>query len=191
MLFLVNDAGVPSVGVFVRVPATTEDLEAPTAPVNLSALGGLGQAVLSWTAATDNVAVTQYRVHRSTIAGFTPGDTNLVGTTTTTGFLDTGAAGTYYYRVVARDAAGNNSPASNEAAAAITADTTHQAWPSRRRHRAHRSPAWSASPPRRSTTSAWPAFASNWMAWHSALKTRARRIRCRGIPRPPPRGRIS
>lgn len=124
LLFLVNEAGVPSVGVFVRVPATTEDHEAPTAPADLSALGGLGQAVLSWTAASDNVAVAHYRVHRSAIAGFTPGDTNLVGTTTTTGFLDTGAAGSYYYRVVARDAAGNDSAASNEAAAAITADTT-------------------------------------------------------------------
>ena len=60
MIFVVNAAGVPSVGAFVRVPATSEDGEPPAAPGNLSAVGALGQATLTWTAASDNVAVAQY-----------------------------------------------------------------------------------------------------------------------------------
>ena len=41
-----------SIGTFVRVPATSEDDEPPSAPSNLSAIGGNGQISLSWTAAT-------------------------------------------------------------------------------------------------------------------------------------------
>ncbi len=122
MLFLINGAGVPSIGSFVRVPATTEDVQAPTAPSNLSAAGSIGQASLNWTAATDNVAVTQYRVHRSTVPGFTPGAANFRASTATRSYVDSVDAGTYYYRVLARDAAGNEGPASNEASATVTSD---------------------------------------------------------------------
>ncbi|MFA5908367.1 MAG: LamG-like jellyroll fold domain-containing protein [Vicinamibacterales bacterium] len=123
LLFLLNSNGVPSIGSFVRVPATTEDTEPPTAPTGLSAAGGLAQTALSWTAATDNVAVSGYRVHRSNTAGFTPADGNLVGQTASTTFVDTGlAAGTHYYRVIARDAADLRSDPSNEAAAVVTSD---------------------------------------------------------------------
>ena len=38
----------------------------------LTATGGLGQATLSWTAATDNLGVARYNVHRGANAGFTP-----------------------------------------------------------------------------------------------------------------------
>ena len=128
MLFVINTAGVPSVGAFVRVPVASEDRTAPAAPSGLTATGGLGQATLSWTAATDNVAVTQYLVHRSTTPGFVPSTATLVGTTAGTSYTDVSlAAGVYQYRVVARDAAGNEGAASNAASATVTVtvlDTT-------------------------------------------------------------------
>jgi fibronectin type 3 domain-containing protein len=127
MLFVVNGNGVPSVASMVRLPAPSEDTIAPTAPTNLVATGGVGQANLSWTAATDNVGVARYDVYRSTTAGFTPGPSTQVaqvaGSAAT--YHDSGpAAGTYYYRVKAEDAAANLSPPSNEASATVTRDTT-------------------------------------------------------------------
>ncbi|MEV4289325.1 LamG-like jellyroll fold domain-containing protein [Nonomuraea bangladeshensis] len=98
------------------------DTQAPTAPGSLAATGGSGSAQLTWTASTDNVGVTGYRIHRSTTPGFTPSAANQVGSVTATTFTDGGlAAGTYYYRVLATDAAGNLSASSNEVAAAVTA----------------------------------------------------------------------
>jgi len=81
---------------------------------------------LGWTAATDNVGVTQYNVYRSTTSGFTPSAGNQIGTSTTTSYTDPIAAGTYYYLVTAQDAAGNVSSASNEATAASASDTIHR-----------------------------------------------------------------
>lgn len=105
----VGDSGPP--------PDTTP----PTAPASLTATPGTGLAQLNWSAATDNVAVTGYRVHRSTSAGFTPSDANQIATTTATSYSDTGlAAGTYYYKVRAVDAAGNLGAASPEAGAVVT-----------------------------------------------------------------------
>ncbi|MGW5154836.1 LamG-like jellyroll fold domain-containing protein [Nonomuraea wenchangensis] len=102
--------------------AAPPDTQAPTAPGSLTATGGPGSAQLTWTASTDNVGVTGYRVHRSTTPGFTPSAANQVGSVTATTFADGGlAAGTYYYRVLATDAAGNLSPSSNEVSAAVTA----------------------------------------------------------------------
>jgi hypothetical protein len=101
------------------------DTQPPTAPTGLTATGSVGTATLAWTAATDNKAVVNYNVHRSTTAGFVPAAVNRVAQPASTGYTDTGlAAGTYYYRVTAQDAAGNVGPASNEASAAVTADTT-------------------------------------------------------------------
>ncbi|HEX7254734.1 MAG TPA: LamG-like jellyroll fold domain-containing protein [Gaiellaceae bacterium] len=102
------------------------DTQPPTAPQNLTATGAVSSASLDWTAATDNVAVHRYNVHRSTSAGFVPTDTNRVAqvASTSTSYTDTGlAGGTYFYVVVAEDAAGNKGPPSNEASAAVTADT--------------------------------------------------------------------
>ena len=48
------------------------DTQPPTAPTDLTATGSIGQVALSWTAATDNVGVARYNVHRSAHAGFTP-----------------------------------------------------------------------------------------------------------------------
>ena len=46
--------------------ATVGDTQAPSAPGTLSAVGSVGQATLSWGAATDNVGVRRYNVHRGT-----------------------------------------------------------------------------------------------------------------------------
>ena len=47
----------------------TPDTQAPTAPSNLTATGGVGSVSLSWGASTDNVGVTNYNVYRSTTSG--------------------------------------------------------------------------------------------------------------------------
>ncbi len=125
MLFILNGNGVPSVASFVRFPAPWEDTQAPTAPSGLTATPGTGTVTLSWTAATDNVAVTKYDVYRSTTSGFTPSPANQIGSNSTTTFTDnTVATGTYYYLVRAEDAAGNLGPASNQASATVAGDTT-------------------------------------------------------------------
>ncbi|MGH2944714.1 MAG: DUF7594 domain-containing protein [Solirubrobacteraceae bacterium] len=85
------------------------DTTPPSAPTNLSATAPSGSQVdLSWTASTDDVAVTGYDVLR---------DGTLIATVTTTGYTDTTVtAGTpYTYTVKARDAADNVSAASNSA----------------------------------------------------------------------------
>ena len=101
--------------------ATVLDTSPPSTPTNLAATGGAGQANLTWTAATDNVAVSRYNLHRSTSRGFTPTAGNRIAQPTGTSYNDTGlAAGTYYYKLTAEDAAGNISPASNQATATVT-----------------------------------------------------------------------
>ena len=125
MLFIVDSSGVPSVASMVKVPLPGTDSVAPTAPTGLSANGGLGQASLTWTAATDNIGVATYNVHRSTVSGFTPSDATRVGQVSSTSFTDSGVpAGTYYYKVTAQDTAGNVGPPSGQASAVVTADTT-------------------------------------------------------------------
>ena len=104
---------------------SSPDSVAPSAPGVLGATGGLGQVSLAWGAATDNVAVARYNVHRSTTVGFVPSAVNRIAQPTATTYVDTGLApGVYYYRVLAEDAAGNVGPASNQANATATADTT-------------------------------------------------------------------
>ena len=104
--------------------ATIPDTTPPTAPTNLSANGGAGQAVLSWTGSSDNIAVTKYDVYRSTTSGFTPSAANRIAQPSGTSYTDAGlAAGTYFYKVTAEDAAGNISAASNEATATVTTST--------------------------------------------------------------------
>jgi hypothetical protein len=122
MLFILNSTGVPSIASYLRLTAAAADVQPPTAPGSLSATGGLGSVSLSWTAATDNVGVQQYNVHRSTSTGFTPGPANQIAQTGSTAYLDNPAAGTYFYRITAQDAAGNVGPPSNEATATATAD---------------------------------------------------------------------
>ena len=92
------------------------DTQPPTAPGSLVATAASTSEIdLSWSASTDNVGVTGYKVYRST-----NGTTfSLAGTSTTTGFSDLGLAGgtTYWYRVTATDAAGNESSVSATASA--------------------------------------------------------------------------
>ncbi|MGH2969280.1 MAG: LamG-like jellyroll fold domain-containing protein, partial [Solirubrobacteraceae bacterium] len=125
MVFLIDDNGVPSGGKIVQVDAGG-DIEPPTAPGTLAATARTDGADLTWPAATDNKAVTEYRVFRSTTAGFTPSASNRIARVKTgTSYSDRGApAGTYYYRVRAVDKAGNLGPPSNEASVTVAGDTT-------------------------------------------------------------------
>ena len=101
-----------------------EDTTPPTAPTGLSATAaGATQTNLSWTASSDNVGVTEYRVERCAGAGCT--NFAQVGTPTGTSFSDAGLAPStdYRYRVRAADAASNLSPYSAIATATTAAGT--------------------------------------------------------------------
>jgi Domain of unknown function (DUF4082)/Domain of unknown function (DUF1929)/Bacterial Ig domain/Fibronectin type III domain len=110
MLFIVNSNGVPSVASWVNLPAPyAEDGIPPSAPSGLTATAtGDSSANLSWTASTDNVGVTGYKIFRNG---------KQIGTSTTTSYTDTGLASNtqYTYTVAAYDAAGNVSTPSNSA----------------------------------------------------------------------------
>ncbi|MCA9602887.1 MAG: hypothetical protein KC417_12715, partial [Myxococcales bacterium] len=90
------------------------DETAPSIPGTLSAVAGVGTITLSWGAATDNVAVAQYTIHRATSAGITPSEANQIAAVGQLTYVDIAAPGTYYFRVVAEDGAGNRGPPSNE-----------------------------------------------------------------------------
>ncbi|WEK13379.1 MAG: DNRLRE domain-containing protein [Candidatus Microbacterium phytovorans] len=95
-------------------PEPEPDTAAPSVPAGLQGTGtAAGNVSLNWTASTDNVGVTGYRVYRGTTAGFTANSSSQVGTPSGTSFSQSDvAAGTWYYRVAAVDAAGNVSAAS-------------------------------------------------------------------------------
>jgi len=100
--------------------ASAADTTAPTVPANLQASAvAATQINLSWSASTDNVGVTGYRVYRCQGSSCT--NFARIATPTATSFQDTGltANTTYRYRVRAIDAAGNRSNYS-----AITTATT-------------------------------------------------------------------
>lgn len=102
------------------------DTTPPSAPGVLSAVASTGQIALNWGPATDNVAVTGYRVERCQGTGCT--NFTQVGTPTGLTFTDTGlaAATTYSYQVRATDAAGLLGLYSNVASATtpVVTDTT-------------------------------------------------------------------
>jgi fibronectin type 3 domain-containing protein len=91
---------------------TTADATKPTKPTGLTgtAVAGQNQINLSWTASSDNLGVTGYRIYRN-------GSASPVGTVsgTTTSYSDTTVAGStqYTYTVTAVDAATNESDASD------------------------------------------------------------------------------
>jgi pectate lyase len=92
------------------------DTQAPTVPTGLNAVAvSSSQINLSWTASTDNVGGTGYKIYRGG---------SLVNTVSTTSYSDSGLiAGTSYsYTVAAYDAAGNNS--GNSTAVSATTTTT-------------------------------------------------------------------
>ena len=83
------------------------DTVAPTAPATLAASGTTtNSTTLTWTASTDNVAVTGYNIYQGT---------TLLGTATSTTYNVTGLTGAtaYSFSVKAKDAAGNLSASSN------------------------------------------------------------------------------
>ena len=123
MLFILDANGIPSVAKIVQIAAAV-DTQAPTAPTGITAGGSLGRIDLAWIAATDNVGIKHYNVHRSTAAGFIPSAGNRIAQVVATTFTDSGMTGTFFYKVVAEDQAGNLGPASDEVSATATADTT-------------------------------------------------------------------
>lgn len=113
-----GNASVASNTVSVTTLAPVVDTTAPTAPT-LSASGTTLTATnLSWSGATDNVAVTGYDVYKDAV---------LLGSTATTTYAVSGltASTTYAFTVKAKDAAGNISVASNTVSVTtLTPDTT-------------------------------------------------------------------
>ena len=72
-----GNVSAPSTELAVTVPPPP-DTTPPSAPSGLTASTAVGSATVSWTAASDNVGVVRYNVHRSTTAGFTPATANRV-----------------------------------------------------------------------------------------------------------------
>ncbi|MEQ6903854.1 LamG-like jellyroll fold domain-containing protein, partial [Nocardioides sp. YIM 152588] len=102
----------------VSAVTASPDTTAPSAPSGLAATASGPTTVdLTWDAATDDVAVTGYRVERCTGAGCT--DFTQVGAPGGVGFGDAGLSAdtVYRYRVRAVDAAGNVGDYSNVASA--------------------------------------------------------------------------
>ena len=100
------------------VSVSTLDATAPSVPANLQAtVASTSRIDLTWTASSDNVGVTGYRVYR---------DGSLVASPAGASYSDTGlsAGTTYSYRVAATDAAGNVSAQCG----AVSATTTAGAW---------------------------------------------------------------
>jgi chitodextrinase len=102
--------------------ASSPDTTPPSTPTNLTATAvSSSQIDLSWSASTDNVGVTGYKVYRGG---------SQIATTTSTTYSDTGLtpSTTYTYTVTAYDAAGNTSTQSSPASATTQAppppDTT-------------------------------------------------------------------
>jgi fibronectin type 3 domain-containing protein len=101
----------------VSAPATTPaDLAPPSRPGKLSAKAASGprRVKLSWSASTDDVGVTGYRVYR---------DGAVIATVGVPGYTDSTVAGRtkYRYSVSAADAAGNESQLSST----VSVKTTH------------------------------------------------------------------
>ncbi|HTL71052.1 MAG TPA: LamG-like jellyroll fold domain-containing protein, partial [Candidatus Eisenbacteria bacterium] len=92
------------------------DAVAPTAPGSLTATAGAGSVNLSWTASTDDTAVTGYKVYRGGTFLMDSASTSCVDSSVSLG-------ASYSYTVKATDAAGNLSAASS-AANVTLADTT-------------------------------------------------------------------
>ena len=111
----------------MTTPVTPQapDTTPPTAPTALTATAaGATQIDLVWTASTDNMGVTGYKVERCQGTGCT--SFVQVATPIAPSFADTGLASAtaYSYRVLATDAAGNPSGYSNTASATTSAPDT-------------------------------------------------------------------
>src|SRR5690348_5245332 len=107
---------LPSALIFVGCKSSgpPPDTTPPSTPANLVAtVISSTQINLTWTASTDNVGVTGYKVERCQGGGCL--NFSQTTTTTNTNFSDTGLtpSTSYSYRVRATDAAGNLSGYSN------------------------------------------------------------------------------
>lgn len=90
---------------------TLSDNIPPTAPASLTVTGTTRNSVsLSWTAATDNIAVTNYDIYVNGLKAY-------VTTQTSYTVNNLNYAQVYNFTVRARDAANNNSPSSNQVTA--------------------------------------------------------------------------
>jgi chitodextrinase len=99
------------------------DTTAPSAPASLTATAlSTTEINLTWTASTDTVGVTGYRIERC--PGSTCTNFGEIGTTASTGYTDRSlsAGTTYRYRVRATDAAGNLSAYSSIVSVATLAN---------------------------------------------------------------------
>lgn len=97
--------------------STLPDEIPPATPANLVASDATVNAiVLTWDAATDDVAVTDYRLYRNGV---------IIATQAELSFTDTGLryGRSYNYQVTARDQAGNESPLSEVTAQSTLPDT--------------------------------------------------------------------
>lgn len=101
----VDAAGNPSGAATVSV-STLADEVAPTMPGNFDGTPAMQSMELTWTASSDNLGVTGYRVSR---------DGELIATVPGLTFTDTGLEPdtAYFYELVAVDAKGNTSPAAS------------------------------------------------------------------------------
>jgi hypothetical protein len=95
---------------------TVVDTQSPSIPTNLNVSVSGTQATLTWTASTDNIAVTGYNILRSATSG---GPYTQIATSATNSYTNTGLSysTTYYYVVQAYDAASNTSASSSQAQA--------------------------------------------------------------------------
>ena len=100
------------------ITAGTADTIAPTPPSLVASNTTVNSTLLSWSGATDNIAVTSYSIFRNGA---------LIGTSTTTTYTATGlsAGTTYSFTVKAKDADGNLSVDSNSVSVTtLSTDTT-------------------------------------------------------------------
>lgn len=133
------NGSIDDVRVYNRILSAAEIQElaattTPTAPASLAATpASSAQINLTWTASTDSIAVTGYRVERCSPAGCT--NFAQIAIPSGTSYSDTGltASTSYAYRVRATDSVGNVSPYSNMSTATTPSgggDTTPPTAPS-------------------------------------------------------------
>ncbi len=101
-----NNNSALSTAASVTTPASPDTTPPSTPTIESGIADSSSQTTISWSAATDNVGVTEYTLYR---------DSNPLTTTPTLSFVDTNLSPTttYAYFVVAHDAAGNNSGSSS------------------------------------------------------------------------------
>jgi len=113
-----NESGQSVTATATTQPAVVIDTTKPSIPAGLTAsAASSSQVTLAWTASTDNVKVTGYKIYRGGV---------MVATATTTGYTDSGltASTAYSYKVSAIDAASNESGQSVAASVTTQAATT-------------------------------------------------------------------